>query len=99
MRFGSALSVAVPFRSAHETLFERLKLRLLTQSLAERPDPDFNTPLRRAANEAASLAWATPFPMLFFPVLFEEIAEDAARHESRQREIRWASPRFNLVAE
>jgi hypothetical protein len=96
VRLGSELNLGVPFRTAYETPFERLKTRLLTESLAERTDPDLNTPLRRAANEAASLAWATPYPLLFFPALFDEIAEDAARRETRQREIRWTSPRFTV---
>ena len=86
------------FGAVNEASFERLKSRLLTQSIAER-SPDLNTPLRRAANEAASLAWMTSFPLLFFPVLFEEIAADAARHESLQRKIRRSSPRFDSLAE
>jgi len=82
----------------NEASFERLKARLLTQSITER-SPELNSPLRRAANEAASLAWMTSFPLLFFPVLFEEIAADAARHESLQRKIRRSSPRFDSLAE
>lgn len=87
----------IPFRAEHETSFERLKLRLLNQSLSERPDPDLNAPLRRAANEAASLAWLTPFPLLFFPALFEEKVTEAARHETRQKAIRRGSPRFAMT--
>ena len=43
-----------------------------------RPASKFNVPLRRAANEAAALAWATVFPLLVFPALFEEMTEAAA---------------------
>ena len=93
-RFTNVPVPVVPFRETLETEFDLLKNRLLRESLESRPEPKFNAPLRRAANEAASLAWLTPFPLLFFPALFEEKAENAARHETRQTEILWASPRF-----
>jgi hypothetical protein len=44
--------------------------------------------LRRAANEAAALAWFTPFPLLFFPALLEEKARAALRQGARQRCVR-----------
>jgi hypothetical protein len=76
------------FRATLETEFERLKGRLLTRHLAEAPAPELNTPLRRAANEAAALAWVTLFPLLVFPVLFEEKIEAALRQAARQACIR-----------
>ncbi|HUA68372.1 MAG TPA: hypothetical protein VMA13_07465, partial [Candidatus Saccharimonadales bacterium] len=66
-----------PFRATRETEFERLKKRLLTLQLAELPRPELNAPLRRAANEAAALAWVTLYPLLVFPALFEEKAATA----------------------
>jgi len=80
-----------PFRAVLETEFERLKNRLLVRHLAEAPAPELNPPLRRAANEAAALAWATVVPLLVFPVLFEEKIEAALRHAARQTRIREAS--------
>jgi hypothetical protein len=47
-----------------------------------------SVPLERAANEAAGLAWFTPFPLLFFPALLEETVYAAQRQEVRQRKIR-----------
>src|SRR5690349_14702437 len=76
-----------PFRAVLETEFERLKSRLLARQLAEAPAPEFNPPLRRAANEAAALAWATVYPLLVFPVLFEEKIEAALRHAKHQARI------------
>ena len=76
-----------PFRATQETEFERLKSRLLTRQLAEAPVPELNPPLRRAANEAAALAWATLYPLLVFPVLFEEKAQVALRQAERQARI------------
>ena len=49
--------------------------------------PELNAPLRRAANDAAALAWATVFPLLVFPVLFEEKTEAALRRAERQARI------------
>ena len=78
----------VPFRGALENELDALKARLLREELARAQEPALNPVLRRAANEAASLAWFTPFPLLVFPVLLEEKAEAARRQEARQRQIR-----------
>ncbi len=76
-----------PFRVTQETEFERLKNQLLVRQLAEVPTPELITPLRRAANEAAALAWVTQFPLLVFPVLFEEKTAVAVRQAERQARI------------
>ncbi len=76
-----------PFRATQETEFERLKIRLLALRLAELPRPELNAPLRRAANEAAALAWVTLYPLLVFPALFEEKAATAVRQTARQARI------------
>ncbi len=93
-RFEVAPAPPVPFRATGETEFDRLKGRLLREALEERPEPRFNALLRRAANEAESLVWLTPFPLFFFPGLFAEKVEAAVRHDARQNEIRLASPRY-----
>ena len=53
--------------------------------------PEFSIQVRRAANEAAALAWVTPYPLLFFPVLFEEKANAELRVALRQQQIRQRS--------
>jgi hypothetical protein len=78
----------VPFRALLEDEFERLKNRLLARQLAGAPAPELNPPLRRAANEAAALAWETMVPLLVFPVLFEEKIEATFRHAALQARIR-----------
>lgn len=93
-RFNVVPIVVAPFKATLETEFDKLKSRLLRELLAENTDPELNTPFRRAANEAAGLAWLTPFPMLFFPDLLKEKANDAARRYTKQREIYWNSSRF-----
>ena len=44
--------------------------------------------LYSALNEAEALAWQTPYPQLFFPVLAEEKAMSARRWASQQERIR-----------
>ena len=66
-----------PYRLTEEGRFEQLRSRLLLEKLEELEDPEFNSRLRRAANEAASLAWVTHYPLLVFPALFEERIEVA----------------------
>ena len=43
--------------------------------------------MRRAANEAAALAWLTPFPLLVLPALLDEKAEAARRQAERQQTV------------
>jgi hypothetical protein len=78
----------VPDRGALEAELEQLKERLLDPLLKAAADPNRGAPLRLAANEAASLAWFTPFPLLFFPALLEEKVRAVQRQEARQRQIR-----------
>src|SRR5215831_3459139 len=82
---------AAPFRAVQENRFERLKNVLLDERLEELLDPTFNSYVRNAANEAAALAWVTPYPLLVFPALFEEKAAQALRREERQERIRQRS--------
>ena len=78
---------AAPFRAVRDTELERLKNRLLGRYLSELPEPGANSYVRRAANDAAALAWTTAFPLLVFPVLFEEIARTALLQADRQETV------------
>ena len=86
-RFGLPTATPTPFRANLETEFERLKHRLLAETLDEAEQPGLNVPLRRAANEAAALAWVTFNPLLVFPALFEEKSRAAVRQAARQARI------------
>jgi len=83
-----------PFRAIQETEFERLKHRLLTGALLDIASPEGNVAIRRAANEAAALAWVTFYPLLTFPVLFEEKIRHALRQAERQADIYANSPQL-----
>jgi hypothetical protein len=94
-RFEIAPALA-PFRVVQANRFEQLKDRLLSERLEEIWEPAFNSQVRRAANEAAALAWVTPYPLLVFPVLFEEKAESALEVARRQEQVQRRSR--NLLA-
>ena len=80
-----------PFRATQETALDQLKDRLLARWLADQAEPERNSYLRRAANEAVALAWITPYPLLVFPGLFDEKAEAALQQAERQELIRQRS--------
>jgi hypothetical protein len=86
-RFTLPTVTNAPFRANLESEFERLKSRLLAETLDEAERPELNAPLRRAANEAAALAWVTFYPLLVFPTLFEEKSRTAVRQAERQARI------------
>jgi hypothetical protein len=79
-----------PFRTLQENEFEKLKAQLLEERLAE-DGSELSAYLRSAANEAASLAWVTAYPLLVFPALFEEKATAASVQAERQQRIRQRS--------
>jgi hypothetical protein len=77
-----------PFRAVQENHFEQLKTALVRERLEGLWNPELSAHVRRAANEAAALAWITPYPLLVFPALFEEKAEAAVLVANRQEQIR-----------
>jgi hypothetical protein len=100
-RFGRDVRFDVkttPFRAEQTGELERLKNRLLKQLLDEAADPDQVLLLRRAANEAAALAWVTCFPLLLFPGLLEEKIRTALRQCERQARVRQRSRHLLLEA-
>jgi len=87
-RFEVRPEPAIPFRGTHDSGLERLKERLLGEYLHALTEPRFNAYVRRAANEAAALAWVTPYPLLVFPGLFEERTLGLLRQAARQDDVR-----------
>jgi hypothetical protein len=90
-RFEVEPVIGAPFRAVQESRFERLRARLLAERLENTWEADVNSLVRRAANEAAALAWLTPFPLLVFPALFEEKAQAAIWVAERQERVRQRS--------
>jgi len=80
-----------PFRARQEAELERLKVKLLVKRLDGCWGSQIASRLRRAANEAAALAWVTRYPLLVFPALFEEMAETALLRAKRQEQVRQRS--------
>ena len=80
-------TAAASFRAEVNARLTELKDRLTRQHLTgERPE--VMPAVLRAANDAASVAWATGFPLLVFPALFEERAVLARGQAARQAYIR-----------
>ena len=87
-RFEVRPAPPAPFRAVEESRFERLKSSLVRQRLQELWKPELSVEIRRAANEAAALAWVTPYPLLVFPALFDEKTQTALRVVRRQQQVR-----------
>ena len=87
-RFEVSPMAGSPYRAEVESRFETLKRQLLDEKLDALWDTRATSHLRRAANEAASLAWITPYPLLVFPELFAEKVNAAVAVAERQDKIR-----------
>jgi hypothetical protein len=90
--------VATPYRHAEADL-DKLKNRLLREELARAATLDMNVYLRRAANDAAALAWLTPYPLLLLPTLFEEKALAARKVAVKAALIRERTSELLALAE
>ena len=91
--------VEPPFRATQSTELDRLKERLLQELLSQAADrPELNPAYRRAANDAMSLAWVTPFPLLFLPALLEEKAAEARQRMQRQEQVHQRTAGWKAVA-
>ena len=87
-----------PFRAEQTTELEKLKNCLLQRLLEEAQDSDQNVLFRRAANDAAALAWVTAFPLLLFPELLAEKVRAALLQRERQARVRRRSRNLLLEA-
>ena len=97
--YAPVVAPTAPFRGAVENELEQLKNRLLRRELQLAEDVEQNVFLRRAANEAAALAWLTPYPLLLLPTLLEEKARCAKRKAARQQRIRSQTTGLLTLAE
>jgi len=75
---------------------EQLKKCLLFEHKRAVHDYHIQSWFDRAADEAASIAWATTYPLLVFPVLLEEKLAEAGQKARVQRDILERSA--NIVA-
>lgn len=87
-RFVLPVDPAANFRATEPTEFERLKDRLLREQLMAETRAELLMMLRRAANDAAALAWTVPFPLLVLPELFREKVATARRYTAKQAQLR-----------
>ena len=79
------LPVSHPSGRTHSQLHP-LKRKLLRAALEETPENGLLKRLCGAANQAVELAWATSYPLLVFPHLFDEMVT-AVRERFQQEQI------------
>lgn len=75
-------------RAEQRARLSELKERLLRAHLAREGSETIRSRIRWAAEEATSLAWASPFPLLVLPELVEEKVARAREQVARQEHIR-----------
>ena len=78
---------------------ETLKNCLLYEHTRAVSDARLQTWLKRGAEEAASIAWATPYPLLVFPLLLDEKLSEARRKAEVQKSIYVRSGQIVALAE
>lgn len=76
---------------ARQRAVEGLKVRMLEPWLNDTGSGAIRRRLELAANEAAAIAWTTTFPLLVFPVLFEEKAAEVRHYAARQDAVHLAT--------
>ena len=74
-------------RDQARSVFHELKTRLLRPILNEAAGASMRKQLRLAANEAAAVAWTTPFPLLALPLLLEEKTSEVQQYMVRQERL------------
>ncbi|MBI2946331.1 MAG: hypothetical protein HYY23_01710 [Verrucomicrobia bacterium] len=74
--------------------FHELQSRLVEASLIESWSQSVRGRIHQAANEAAALAWTTPYPLLVMPELFLEKARETRLRLQKQRSILMRSERL-----
>src|SRR5258705_13642281 len=81
--------------SRTQSKLHQLKRKLLRAALEETPENGLFKRLSGAANQAAELAWATSYPLLLFPHLFDEMVK-AIREPFQQEQI--SDAQFSLTS-
>lgn len=84
---GFAVEPGYGGRSKLKERFAALQETLVLGELEATQTVGLHRRIKRAANEAAGLAWTTEFPLLLFPALFAEFARRERVRENRQQKI------------
>lgn len=86
--FEEAPLLLTPQRGAREVQLDQLKEQLLEPVLNSIQSAAVVRELRKAANEAAAMAWFTASPILVLPTLLEEKIRSALQWCERQERLR-----------
>ena len=93
----SRISFGVPrrreaeLRQVSDLRLHELQNHLIQKYQAENPAPMPSQFVTQAAQDASALAWATTFPLLVLPTLFEELTRVTEARLQRQIQIRHRS--------
>jgi hypothetical protein len=68
--------------------FAGLQEALINETLEDTETLALHGPVKQAANEAAGIAWTTPFPLLVFPTLFQEKVDRARKQQGQAERIK-----------
>lgn len=79
-------------------VFGDLQGRLVEQRFHEPANSLLRQDVEMVAQDAAALAWATPYPLLVFPVLFEERIDVRLVQAGRQERIQEQSRSIMIEA-
>jgi hypothetical protein len=85
---------SAPWRETEVGDLELLKTGLVRGKLTHFLETALGPVIHQAANEAAGLAWETPFPLLFLPELFEEKFNQLRVQFEKQKQIRVRTQRL-----
>jgi len=83
---------AVPLTNRANMQLHQLKQKMVLVMLEGTANRNLHKRICGAANQAAALAWTTPYPSLVFPCLFEELA-DSVREAFQQQSDYAQAPR------
>ncbi len=75
-------------KTHEESIFNKLHKDLLECLLKETETLNLHPMLKAAANEAASLAWSSEFPLLVYPVLLAEKVQAIRLQHMRRENIK-----------
>jgi hypothetical protein len=97
-RFSRISSLGLKPSTSDGLVLEQLRKSLLSKHQQTVSDLDIHAHFDLAANEAASIAWATTYPLLVFPLLLQEKIQEAERKARVQRGIYRRSQKIMTLA-
>lgn len=90
MLYARGTEIEAKIRCGKAARFALLKQQLILEQLDVVPAVEAHARVIQQAGEAAALAWLSGYPLLTFPCLFEEMAQEAVAQLGRQARRYWS---------